>query len=68
MRIEIFSGDDEIDGPIDVFPETWNDEKMHVGGLSSDQGQCWCEPRIDGRYIHHRSVLDAVESDLYRSL
>lgn len=43
----------EVEGPIHVVPEVWDDEKAHV--FDTD---CWCSPRIDGQYLHHRSVFD----------
>jgi hypothetical protein len=55
---------DDVDQPINDVPLTWADEKMHE--LMSDWSEelCWCEPRIDGKYVRHRSVFDAIDIDL----
>ncbi len=53
---------DEVDGPINVVPECWDDEKSHqLAADWSDDQRCWCDPLIDGKYIRHRSVFDAIE-------
>lgn len=51
-EIEIVDPEDVV-GPVHVMPLVWSDEKYHV--FDSD---CWCEPRIVGQLIRHRSVFD----------
>lgn len=51
---------DDVDGPINVVPETWDDEKPHELNADWSQEPCWCEPRIEGKYVRHRSVFDTL--------
>lgn len=60
MNIEVVDPD-EIEGPINAVPETWNDEKMHKLVADWSEEPCWCEPRIEGKYVRHRSVFDAID-------
>lgn len=60
MDIE-FVDPETVDGPINIVPETWNDEKPHKLIAEWDEDPCWCDPLTEGKYVHHRSVFDAIE-------
>ena len=62
MRIEAVNPD-EIEGPINVVPEVWVDEKMHELAADWSEDPCWCEPRIEGKYLHHRSVFHTLDPE-----
>lgn len=51
---------DDVQGPIHDVPETWDDEKPHDLSADWSEDLCWCKPRIDGKYIRHASVFDAI--------
>lgn len=62
MKFEIVNPDD-VDEPINDVPMTWNDEKPHSLISHWSEEPCWCEPRMDGKYVRHRSVFDAIEEE-----
>ena len=58
VHIEIVDSADH-DGPINVMPESWGDEKPHeLLGDWSDR-PCWCAPHMEGNRVIHRSIFDA---------
>lgn len=60
MNFEVIDPD-KVEGPINVVPLVWDDEKSHK--LVADWGEdpCWCEPLIEGKYVHHRNIFDAID-------
>jgi hypothetical protein len=52
---------ENVDRPIHVVPEVWDDEKPHELSSGWDEQRCWCVPLIDGQYVRHVSVFDAIE-------